>query len=442
MEATHRFDVVLVGGGLQNGLIALAALRRNPKLRIAMVERDARPGGNHTWCLHAADVPAAARKPTSTLLVVARWPGYDVRFPTLGAPHRGRLRGDELGPLCRLRAWPLRAQPAEPAAALRERRARWAATRCCSRTAASCKRRSSSTRADRSAGASERAAASRSSSASSSSSSASTACTVPLLMDASVPQLERLSLLLRAAARPAAAAGRGHVLRALAGARPAGARVTRCSRYAARYGRVQRVVREETGVLPMPWDGAHEAPTGVAAPRRLRGRLLPPGDRLLVSGGAAAGRAHRRRAPRTRCSAATLDALRARTRARRATPSGSTGCCSTASRPTDMWHVFERFYRLPEPLIHRFYALALTPPRPRADPARDGRRAGFACSQRSRRESHDDAARSRRRPSRTGRARAGAARAATRSALAGDAEGAPAARALRARRCSGRCASS
>jgi lycopene beta-cyclase len=31
-----------------------------------------------------------------------------------------------------------------------------------------------------------------------------------------------------------------------------------------------------------------------------------------------------------------------------------------------MWNVFERFYRLPEPLIHRFYALALS----RADRAR------------------------------------------------------------------------
>src|SRR6476660_8838941 len=82
MEATHRFDVVLVGGGLQNGLIALAALRRNPKLRVAMVERDARPGGNHTWCLHAADVPASAKAYVDDL-VVARWPAYDVRFPTL-----------------------------------------------------------------------------------------------------------------------------------------------------------------------------------------------------------------------------------------------------------------------------------------------------------------------------------------------------------------------
>ena len=29
--------------------------------------------------------------------------------------------------------------------------------------------------------------------------------------------------------------------------------------------------------------------------------------------------------------------------------------------PADMWHVFERFYRMPDPLVHRFYALALTP---------------------------------------------------------------------------------
>lgn len=77
---TPDFDYVLVGGGLQNGLIALALRARQPAARIAMIERGNAPGGNHTWCFHAGDVHDAA---WIDPLVVARWPGYDVAFPDL-----------------------------------------------------------------------------------------------------------------------------------------------------------------------------------------------------------------------------------------------------------------------------------------------------------------------------------------------------------------------
>ena len=73
-------DYVLVGGGLQSGLIALALCARRTALRLALVEQDDRLGGNHTWCFHDTDVPpelSAAVAP----LVVARWGGYTVRFP-------------------------------------------------------------------------------------------------------------------------------------------------------------------------------------------------------------------------------------------------------------------------------------------------------------------------------------------------------------------------
>jgi len=54
-------DYLLVGGGLQSALIALALLQREPTPSIAVVEREPLLGGNHTWCFHAADVPATAR---------------------------------------------------------------------------------------------------------------------------------------------------------------------------------------------------------------------------------------------------------------------------------------------------------------------------------------------------------------------------------------------
>jgi lycopene beta-cyclase len=76
------FDYVLVGGGLQNGLLALALRARQPRARIALVERGATLGGNHTWSFHEGDVPEAAREWTEPL-VGHRWPAYDVRFPGL-----------------------------------------------------------------------------------------------------------------------------------------------------------------------------------------------------------------------------------------------------------------------------------------------------------------------------------------------------------------------
>ena len=75
-----RFDYALVGGGLQNGLIALAIRALQPAARVALIERGAGLAGNHTWCFHAGDVAAEAR-PWVDPIVVARWPGYDVSFP-------------------------------------------------------------------------------------------------------------------------------------------------------------------------------------------------------------------------------------------------------------------------------------------------------------------------------------------------------------------------
>ena len=81
-RARSSYDYVLVGGGLQSGLIALAVLAERPGARVAVVERQREIGGNHTWCFHADDVPDAMR-PVVAPLVVRRWPSYDVAFPRL-----------------------------------------------------------------------------------------------------------------------------------------------------------------------------------------------------------------------------------------------------------------------------------------------------------------------------------------------------------------------
>lgn len=96
MAQTKSFDVVLVGGGLQSSLIALAIEERHPAARLAIVERGGSIGGVHTWCFHADDVPAGAERLVDELAEF-RWDGYDVRFPafdrTLGSPYAGFTSG-------------------------------------------------------------------------------------------------------------------------------------------------------------------------------------------------------------------------------------------------------------------------------------------------------------------------------------------------------------
>ncbi|UCG52310.1 MAG: lycopene beta-cyclase CrtY [Candidatus Latescibacterota bacterium] len=76
------FDYILVGGGLQSGLIALALRANRPQTCIALIERAARLGGNHTWCFHADDLSTEARSWVAPLVEYS-WPGYDVVFPHL-----------------------------------------------------------------------------------------------------------------------------------------------------------------------------------------------------------------------------------------------------------------------------------------------------------------------------------------------------------------------
>lgn len=75
-------ELILVGGGLQSALIALATLARRPGTRITIVEQAARLGGNHLWSFHEGDVPADAREIIAPLIVHS-WRGWDVAFPGL-----------------------------------------------------------------------------------------------------------------------------------------------------------------------------------------------------------------------------------------------------------------------------------------------------------------------------------------------------------------------
>ncbi|WP_235837867.1 lycopene beta-cyclase CrtY [Chitinasiproducens palmae] len=75
----RSYDLILLGGGLANALIAWRLATERPDLRLLVIEQDAL-GGNHTWSFHEHDLDAAQQRWLAPL-VGARWPAYRVRFP-------------------------------------------------------------------------------------------------------------------------------------------------------------------------------------------------------------------------------------------------------------------------------------------------------------------------------------------------------------------------
>ncbi|MDH2240476.1 lycopene beta-cyclase CrtY [Pseudomonas sp. GD03909] len=75
-------DLILVGGGLANGLLALRLRQQRPDLRLLIVEQGDTLGGNHTWSFHQHDLTPAQQRWLEPM-VGKRWPGYEVIFPDL-----------------------------------------------------------------------------------------------------------------------------------------------------------------------------------------------------------------------------------------------------------------------------------------------------------------------------------------------------------------------
>lgn len=73
-------DLIILGGGLAGGLIALALAERRPELKVTVVEAGETLGGNHVWSFFDSDIAPADRSLVEPL-IVHRWPGYDVHFP-------------------------------------------------------------------------------------------------------------------------------------------------------------------------------------------------------------------------------------------------------------------------------------------------------------------------------------------------------------------------
>ena len=85
---SDEYDLILAGGGLANGLIAWELKRRQPHLRVLLVEEQARLGGNHTWSFHQGDFDADQHRWLEPL-VVKRWDRYHVHFADLSRELQG-----------------------------------------------------------------------------------------------------------------------------------------------------------------------------------------------------------------------------------------------------------------------------------------------------------------------------------------------------------------
>ena len=73
-------ELILVGGGLANSLIAHRILMERPDFPLLVVERAASLGANHTWSFHDSDLIAGQRQWIEPL-VAHHWANHELRFP-------------------------------------------------------------------------------------------------------------------------------------------------------------------------------------------------------------------------------------------------------------------------------------------------------------------------------------------------------------------------
>lgn len=100
-------DLLLAGGGLANALIAFRLHQVRPSIELRLVERGASLGAGHTWSFHDGDV-TSAQLDWLEPLIERSWPEHEVRFPgftrrlsgryhTITGARLNRVLGQRLG---------------------------------------------------------------------------------------------------------------------------------------------------------------------------------------------------------------------------------------------------------------------------------------------------------------------------------------------------------
>ncbi|MEO6153750.1 MAG: lycopene beta-cyclase CrtY [Croceibacterium sp.] len=349
-------DIAIVGGGLAGGLIALALGRARPELAVRLIESGPRLGGNHRWSWFASDLSPAG----ADLLAPfhkAEWDhGYAVAFPGLRRHLATGYRS--------------LASPDFAAGLMRELSAGTVLTGCAVRSLdrrgidlADGERIAARVVIDARGpvdaaqltggwqvflGRHVRTAAPH-------------GVARPMIMDASVAQLGgyRFVYVLPLGAHELFVEDTYYQDAPLLDRAALSARL---DAYCAHHGWGGEVVAEETGVLPVITGGdfaafqaAHHIP-GVAVVGA-RGGFVHPLTSYTLPFAVETAFAIAAQAGLLGDTLAELIAARARRHWHATRFYRRLGAMLfTAASPDQRWRVFERFYRLPEPLIERFYA--------------------------------------------------------------------------------------
>jgi lycopene beta-cyclase len=83
-QGANPHDLVIVGGGLAGGLIALALHRHAPDCRFVVIEAGRTLGGHHRWSWFDTDLAAEAHPLMSGFALNGWDEGYDITFPAYG----------------------------------------------------------------------------------------------------------------------------------------------------------------------------------------------------------------------------------------------------------------------------------------------------------------------------------------------------------------------
>jgi lycopene beta-cyclase len=349
--------LVLVGGGLANGLIALKLAAERPDVPFLLLEAGPAPGGNHTWSFHSADLDETQHRFIYPL-VTRSWPAQQVVFPgfsrrigvgyhSIHASRFADVLAERLGD---------RIRPHAEAAELLPDRVTLADGEEIHASAVIDGRGPRPSphmviRFQSFVGREMRFVAPH-------------GVQVPVIMDASTPQAGgyRFTYVLPFTAETALVEDTGYLDSGTLDEAEMDARIGEYCR--AKGWRVAETVRRETGVLPITLSGdidgflagLRDVPTvGLAGAffHPVTGYSLPDAVRVaeLVAALPAFSHATVREA---------LQRLARRLWSERAFLRGLNRMLFLAGDPTLRWRVMQRFYALPEPLVARFYADRLT----------------------------------------------------------------------------------